>query len=110
MASSLSAVFSPIDRAWIEKLPAHQIPAALAQLAGLESALLARQLEMRASPASQSSDGLVDAKEPARILRVPESHVRTPQGAGSIPHVKIGKYIRFRPSDVDTSLRDRNSK
>jgi excisionase family DNA binding protein len=55
----------------------------------------------------QEPEPLVDAKEMARTLDVHESWVRTEQRAGRIPFVQIGRYIRFRPSEVVSALKNR---
>ncbi|MCB9772241.1 MAG: helix-turn-helix domain-containing protein [Candidatus Omnitrophica bacterium] len=45
---------------------------------------------------------LVTVSEIAEILRVPKSwiYARTSMGPDAIPHVKIGKYVRFRVEEV----------
>jgi hypothetical protein len=45
---------------------------------------------------------LINAQEMAAILKVPVSWVyqRTGLGQDRIPHLKIGKYIRFDPAEV----------
>lgn len=50
----------------------------------------------------EKSDKMIDAEEMARILDVPVSWIysRTRLGNGEIPHVKVGKYIRFNPQEV----------
>lgn len=52
---------------------------------------------------------LIDAKELARLLSVPVSFIydRTQKNAvDSIPHKKIGKYVRFDPAEVDEWLKE----
>ena len=54
-----------------------------------------------------AGEGLLDVHEVATILKVPVSWVyeRTRQrGIGRLPHLKVGKYVRFRWSDVETYL------
>ncbi len=48
---------------------------------------------------------LIDVRELSAWLQVPESWVydRT-RRAGAIPHRKIGKYIRFAPSEIEAWL------
>jgi excisionase family DNA binding protein len=109
-------VDSKIDfTAWARNLPVESIPAALAQLAAVQSALAVR-LTGNISDAADGSralnnrpepEPLVDAKEMARRLAVHESWVRTEQRAGRIPFVQIGRYIRFRPSEVVSALKNR---
>jgi len=50
----------------------------------------------------KGSDKFVNADELAKILNVPVSWIysRTRLGNGEIPHVKVGKYIRFNPHEV----------
>ena len=45
---------------------------------------------------------LVNVEQLAKILDVPKSWIysRTYQGQESIPHIKLGKYLRFDPSEV----------
>jgi len=56
---------------------------------------------------SQSGNGkeektLVTVGELAKILDVPKSWIysRTQLGPEAIPHIKVGKYLRFNPQDV----------
>jgi excisionase family DNA binding protein len=46
------------------------------------------------------SDRLLDAKEVAELLNVPVSWVRESTRSGAIPHVQLGRYRRYRESDV----------
>jgi hypothetical protein len=99
--------------AWARDLPVERIPAALAQLAAIQSALVARLMRNSSDSAGVSTapnkteepETLVDAKEMSRRLDVHESWVRTEQRAGRIPFVQIGRYIRFRPYDVLSALK-----
>ena len=45
---------------------------------------------------------LINVQEMATILNVPVSWIyqRTCRGPEGIPHVKIGKYVRFNPDEV----------
>ncbi len=50
-----------------------------------------------------TAEALLTVKEVAGILRVPDSWVyeRTRRrGRGRMPHVKVGKYLRFRASEI----------
>lgn len=53
---------------------------------------------------------LLTVKEMAEILRVPTSWIyqRTRLGTSGIPHIKVGKYVRFNPEEVIESLRKQN--
>lgn len=46
---------------------------------------------------------LVTVQEMASILNVPVSwlYQRTRLGAEAIPHLKLGKYVRFNPEEVN---------
>jgi len=55
------------------------------------------------SPMTSGVESLLTVKEVAEILRVPVSWVyeRTRRRGGErLPHVKVGKYLRFRQSDL----------
>ncbi len=45
---------------------------------------------------------LINVQEMAAILKVPVSWIyqRTCIGTDKIPHVKLGKYVRFNPDEV----------
>jgi excisionase family DNA binding protein len=50
---------------------------------------------------------LLTVREVAGLLRVPVSWVyeRTRrQGSERLPHVKVGKYVRFRPAEIEAYL------
>jgi excisionase family DNA binding protein len=50
---------------------------------------------------------LLTVQEVAELLRVPVSWVyeRTRRrGTERIPHVKMGKYVRFRPAEIEAYL------
>ncbi|HXH34991.1 MAG TPA: helix-turn-helix domain-containing protein [Plantibacter sp.] len=46
------------------------------------------------------SDRLLEAKEVAELLSVPVSWVRESTRSGAIPVVELGRYRRYRESDV----------
>jgi excisionase family DNA binding protein len=47
------------------------------------------------------TERLLDAKEIADRLGVPESWIRESARAGVIPHVRLGRYVRFDLADVE---------
>lgn len=53
------------------------------------------------------ADTLVTPQELAAILKVPVSWIyqRTRLGPEAIPHVRVGKYVRFDPQEVIVFLR-----
>ena len=52
------------------------------------------------------TERLLDAKAIADRLGVPESWVRESARSGAIPHVRLGRYIRFDPADVEAWLEE----
>ena len=50
------------------------------------------------------SDRLVDAQAVANRLGVPVSWVREQTRSGAIPHLRLGRYVRFDLEDVDEWL------
>ena len=50
------------------------------------------------------SDRLLDATEVADRLGVPTSWVREGVRSGAIPHVRLGRYVRFDLADVEEWL------
>lgn len=49
---------------------------------------------------TESVDRLVNVEEIAAVLGVPTSWVCMHTAAGTIPHVRVGRYVRFRVGDV----------
>lgn len=52
------------------------------------------------------TDRLLDAKAVAELLGVPESWVRESARSGAIPHVRLGRYVRFDLADVEAWLEE----
>jgi excisionase family DNA binding protein len=46
------------------------------------------------------SDRLLDAKEVGALLHVSEGWVREQARSGAIPHVRLGKFVRFSEADI----------
>ena len=46
------------------------------------------------------TDRLLDAHEIASLLAVPVSWVRSSTRAGYLPHLRLGRYVRYREADV----------
>jgi excisionase family DNA binding protein len=44
---------------------------------------------------------LMDAKRAAELLSVPPSWLLSQARKGAVPHVRLGRYVRFRESDVE---------
>lgn len=46
------------------------------------------------------TDRLLNAKEVATMLSVPQTWVREHTRSGTIPHVRFGRYVRYSEADV----------
>lgn len=46
------------------------------------------------------ADRLLEAREVAELLSVPVSWVRQTTRAGHLPHVQLGRYVRYQQDDV----------
>jgi excisionase family DNA binding protein len=51
---------------------------------------------------------LLDAKAIAELLSVPVSWVREHTRSGAIPHVQLGRYVRYDEDDVREWIRSRS--
>lgn len=51
---------------------------------------------------------LLDAAEVAELLHVPETWVRETTRAGHLPHVRLGRYVRYRHDDLVSWLETRS--
>ena len=57
--------------------------------------------------ASTESARYLSAREAAAYLGVSENHVRNLVASNEIPHKRIGRSVRFRPSEIDAWLDSR---
>jgi excisionase family DNA binding protein len=89
---------------WARRIPVDQIPAVLAFLT---ARLLGESGTCRNGESASSADNLLTASELAGRLKVPESWVRAEGRARKIPSFRLGRYIRFRLSDVERALSER---
>lgn len=55
------------------------------------------------------SEPLLDAANAARLLGIPQSSVYEYAKRGVLPHVKIGKHVKFIRSDLEQALIERRS-
>ena len=65
------------------------------------SAVLADRLRPGPEPA------LVDATAAGRLLAVPPSWLLQEARADRVPHVKLGRYVRFNPGEIRAWADDR---
>jgi len=73
---------------------------AIEQLAERVAALVA---------ARQPPARLLDARQVAEVLGVPDTWVRAEARAERIPHVRFGRYVRFDPAAVATWWREEHT-
>jgi excisionase family DNA binding protein len=93
---------------WASRIPVDQIPGVLAFLAARLLAESHAGLKSDHKDASVRDDeNLLPADELAKRLGVPESWVRTEERAGRIPGRRLGKYVRFKLSEVEHALAER---
>lgn len=52
-------------------------------------------------------ESLVGPRDVARLFNVPTSWVYAQAEAGALPSFKLGKYLRFRPSEIAAWLAER---
>lgn len=96
-----------LDRAvcnWAERISVAQIPRLLAFLTARLLAESPNRSPATNGAAEREPQKLLTAKELANHLNVPESWIRTEERMSRIPGVRIGKYVRFRLSDVEVAL------
>jgi excisionase family DNA binding protein len=55
----------------------------------------------------READRLVDAAVAGELLGVPASWVLAQARAGRIPHVRLGRYVRFEPEELRAWWRGR---
>jgi excisionase family DNA binding protein len=96
------------ETTWASTLPIKQIPAELTKLAALQSALAARLVAEQMASRDTGAEPLLDAKEMAALLKVHESLVRSKARRGEIPFVAVGRYMRFKPADVQAAIAARH--
>jgi hypothetical protein len=88
---------------WASRITLDQIPGLLLVLASrwlIETTAKANEQDTMAG----SPPNLVTAGELAKHFNLPESWVRTEERLGRIPSVRLGKYVRFRVSDVEKAI------
>ena len=59
------------------------------------------------APAAAPLSPLLDATEAGRLLSVPASWVLAEARANRIPHVRLGRYVRFSADDLEDWWRAR---
>lgn len=67
---------------------------------GIRAEIRAIILESELPSNDTEPERLLDAAEAGRLLKMTPNAIRTAAYRGSIPSVKIGRRVRFRPSDL----------
>ena len=103
------------DADWPSTVPVGQIPTLLAQLAALQSRLVARWLaEHDGRPSnnnSPSGEQLLSMNKVADQLGVPVAYARELGRRGELPVVRVGpKYVRVRQSALDVWITQREDR
>jgi excisionase family DNA binding protein len=60
---------------------------------------MVKAAENTAGPAM--SAGLIDAAQAGELLGVPKTWVLAEARADRIPHVRLGRYVRFEPKELE---------
>lgn len=90
---------------WAKEIPLDQIASVVAYLtARLLSESSPSPVVSGNHPGAGAPEHLLNARELAARLNLPESWVRTEQRAGRLPYLRLGKYIRFSWSEVERAL------
>jgi len=88
---------------WAGRISLDQIPGLLLLLAARWlTETNAKAKEEKGPP--DSAEKLLTAGDLAKHLNLPESWVRTEERLGRIPSVRLGKYVRFRLSEVERTI------
>jgi excisionase family DNA binding protein len=72
------------------------LPALLAELERLRGELWGRLVAASQAPAPDDAVALLDVEQARQFLNVPRSYVYDLARQHKLPHVKVGKYLRFR--------------
>ncbi len=62
---------------------------------------------MPATGSPTPDEPMLDAKEAAALLRLPASTLYRQAKAGTLPAVKVGRFYRFRRSDLSLTISER---
>lgn len=57
------------------------------------------------TPTEAPTEGLVDAREAARLLGMSVAAVRKAATRGTIPCMRLGRRVRFRPAEILAAAR-----
>ena len=88
---------------WAGRIALDQIPGLLLFLAARWLTETNAKAKEEKAP-SDSAEKLLTAGDLAKHLNLPESWVRAEERLGRIPSVRLGKYVRFRLSEVERTI------
>ena len=85
------------------RLRPKEVQAAVLRCSVVLSALAfsSRGVQQDSVVVAPNNDRLLDAREAAEKLGVPETWVRDMERRGKIASVRLGRYVRFRPEDLN---------
>jgi excisionase family DNA binding protein len=96
---------------WARRISVDQIPCLLAFLS---ARLLAEGVSSHgcehSGKTARDAENLMTAGELAERLSLPESWVRTEERAGRLPGIRLGRYVRFKLSDIERALAEQKRK
>jgi excisionase family DNA binding protein len=108
MGAEIQVKIDAVVVEWARRVPVEQIPSVVAFLFArlVSEGSTSRHSEDNGASAYETKK-LLTAVELAGRLGVPESWVRTEERAGRIPSFRLGKYVRFKLSEVERTLAER---
>ena len=56
--------------------------------------------------ANKHPEGLLTAREAAELLAVPHTWVLAEARCGRLPHIRLGRYVRFRKTILEAWLKE----
>lgn len=112
-ASRLAVKFSPLKSHPLQTDNSQVMAGPAAVLSDTETHISDEHAAASGATGGRADDTqLLSVQEVAKLLHVPVSwvyeHTR-PRCASPIPHIKLGKYLRFLPSDITNYLADARS-
>ena len=99
---TLAELRQVLERTAVE-LPAAELPDLIGVLAATQAKVMARLTAPFLAPAPMA-DELVDADTLADEFGVPATWFRERARQNTLPHRRIGRYVRFRRADVRAAL------
>lgn len=76
-------------------------------LVSIENGAVSDATSTPVRPAGILQEPLLDASQAARLLGIPRSSVYEYAKRGELPHVKLGRHVKFIRSDLERALAER---